>query len=250
MIRVFLDGNLLHENQCRLLLNSVEFNSYTAVENIPVRSGVAVYLSEHGKRLRASMKGMSMKRMPWSFEACCRDVVKKNRMRHGNLQVRLWADFGSGEVTHLMIRPWLRKRSTLRPAPLKLMTATTRHYGPGSVQGRLKAGAMLNNLQAAWEIQAWADDGLRLTPAGMVAEGVWTNIVIEKDGELRTPPLHEGILAGVTRNPMLAKARKAKKRVRDVSLTRYDLYTADKVWLCSSLHGPVAVSTVDGREIG
>ena len=41
-------------------------------------------------------------------------------------------------------------------------------------------------------MNSWADDGLRLTPDGYLAEDCWSNIVIEKKGVI----LHASCLSG------------------------------------------------------
>jgi len=38
--------------------------------------------------------------------------------------------------------------------------------------------------------------------------------------------------------------------VREEPLTRYDLWTADQVWVTSSIRGALRVKEVDGRGIG
>jgi branched-chain amino acid aminotransferase len=141
------------------------------------------------------------------------------------------------------------------PAPalpkggVRLSTSAVRHYGPESMQGRLKANSMLPNLLARWETQELAEDGLRLTPQGFVAEGVWSNILIEKKGVLLTPPLSEGILEGSTRGAALRRWRARGKKVLERPLTRYDLYSADKAWAASSLRGLVRILEIDGRRL-
>ena len=97
---------------------------------------------------------------------------------------------------------------------------TEQQHDDGSSPGGADRAAMLPNLLAAQEASIWAEDGLRLTPAGMVAEGAWTNIVIEKNGKILTPPLSEGILAGVTRDRFIANSIKKGKKVK---LTAKDL---------------------------
>jgi branched-chain amino acid aminotransferase len=130
------------------------------------------------------------------------------------------------------------------------MTSAVRHYGPDSLTARSKAAQMLPNWLASAETRAWAEDGLRLTPDGFVAEGVWSNIVAVKGRTARTPPLHQGLLEGVTRARLLQRFRRQGLRVLEEPMTRYDLWTADAVWLTSSLRGAVKVASVDGRMIG
>ena len=184
-----------------------------------------------------------------AIQTACLKAIKASRLKAGSLRLRYWGGWEGEEAL------FLAQTLPLRPLPeawkkgLRLMTSAVRHYGSASLQGRLKANAMLPNWLASAEVQAWADDGLRLTPDGLVAEGVWSNILARKGQVVRTPPLHQGVLEGVTRAQLLEKFGK-KYQVREEALTRYDLWTADEVWVCSSLRGPLKVREVDGRKIG
>ena len=216
------------------------------VETMQVKNGRLLHGELHLKRFEEGAKVLMMPRPPLGeFLAMAAALIKANRLKAGGLRCRY---FRNGA---LLMHP-------LRPSPplagpkkgLRLITTPIRHFGPESLQGRLKVNSMLPNLLARWESQAWAEDGLRLTPAGYVAEGVWTNILIAKSGVLLTPPLSEGILDGTTRAVAIRAWRKKGGEVREQPLTRYDLYTADKVWVCSSLRGMLKVTEVDGRQVG
>jgi branched-chain amino acid aminotransferase len=89
-----------------------------------------------------------------------------------------------------------------------------------------------------------------LTQDGYVAEGVWSNLVAVKRRVARTPPLHQGLLEGVTRAKLLERLAAKGVEVREEPLTRYDLWTADEVWMTSSLRGALRVTEVDGRVVG
>jgi branched-chain amino acid aminotransferase len=212
-------------------------------ENMRVIKGRVLHLRQHGKRLAEGAAVLLLPRPDLvEFERACRRLLRLNRLRQGNLRVRYFCD-GVFLIHPYAVRP-------LPDEPLRLMTSSVRHYGPSSLQARLKSNSMLPNWLAAAETRAWAEDGLRLTQEGFVVEGVWTNLVIEKKGRLLTPPLHQGVLEGTTR-ARLIRAWKAKgAKVKEIPLTRYDLYTADKVWICSSSRGALRVQSVDGRQIG
>ena len=184
-----------------------------------------------------------------AIQAACAKGIQASRLQAGSLRLRYWGGWQGEEPA------FLAQASAMKPLPaawkdgLRMMTSAVRHYGAASLQGRLKANAMLPNWLAAAEVQAWAEDGLRLTPEGLVAEGVWSNILAIKGKVVRTPPLALGILEGVTRALLLKRLGK-RYQVREEPLTRYDLWTADEVWVCSSLRGPIKVREVDGRVIG
>jgi branched-chain amino acid aminotransferase len=215
-------------------------------ENLPIAAGKPQYLAAHLRRLAEGAQALGwpqpdLKRL----STLCRQAITRNRAKQGSLRLRLWGARTGGPALLQVLPP--------RPLPtqgIRLLTSAVRHYGPDSLTARAKAAQMLPNWLASAETRAWADDGLRLTPDGFVAEGVWSNIVAIKRKAARTPPLHQGILEGVTRAQLLVKLRRAGMDVREEPLTRYDLWTADQVWLTSSLRGALKVKDVDGRPIG
>lgn len=79
-----------------------------------------------------------------------------------------------------------------------------------------------------------ADEVLYLNERGEIAEGSRTNVFVERDGKLLTPPLASGLLPGVLRSALIA-AGKAEEAV----LTREDLAGADQVYVGNSVRGLV-----------
>ncbi|MFC4254078.1 aminodeoxychorismate synthase component I [Altererythrobacter xixiisoli] len=67
-----------------------------------------------------------------------------------------------------------------------------------------------------------AGEALLVRPDGLVTEGSFTNIFIERDGTLLTPPAHLGLLPGVLRWQMLEDGRAV-----EAELTLDDLQTAN-----------------------
>jgi branched-chain amino acid aminotransferase len=67
---------------------------------------------------------------------------------------------------------------------------------------------------------------------------------------LYTPPLSAGALYGITRNTVIDCAKNMGIEVAEPNLTRYDLYTADEMFLTGTAAEMVPVVKVDGRVIG
>jgi branched-chain amino acid aminotransferase len=67
---------------------------------------------------------------------------------------------------------------------------------------------------------------------------------------LRTPPLHAGILKGITRDAVMELAVEAGYEPREDMLTRYDLFVASEVFLTGTAAELVPVTRIDGRTIG
>ncbi len=78
-------------------------------------------------------------------------------------------------------------------------------------------------------------------------EGAITNLIIKKNRELFTPPIHLGILNGCYRQYLLDE-----KRIEEKLLTVEDLKNADKIILCNSVRKEVIVAKLhnfNGRII-
>lgn len=76
-----------------------------------------------------------------------------------------------------------------------------------------------------------AENAVLLNTEGRVACGHVANLFIEEDGVLITPPLSEGVLAGVTRKHLIAQG------AREEPITKKRLIAADKAFLTNSLIG-------------
>ena len=76
------------------------------------------------------------------------------------------------------------------------------------------------------------------------------NLFAVSNNTLRTPPPYAGILRGVTRDTVIELGREAGYSVEELPMNRYDLYTADEVFLTGTAAEVVGISKLDGRAIG
>lgn len=134
---------------------------------------------------------------------------------------------------------------------LSVITAATPIPHRESLSPRVKSLNYLPHVLAKHEANvAGADDALMLDPSGHVCEGTGMNVWAAKDGVLKTPPPHAGILLGVTRALIFELAREAGYPAVEAILNRYDLYTADEVFLCGTGAEIAPIRQIDGRPIG
>jgi branched-subunit amino acid aminotransferase/4-amino-4-deoxychorismate lyase len=244
---LWADGAWVAADSAGLLLERLDqLRALALAESLQLSKGKVLHLTEHLDRLAEGCRALGWPEPDRGLlTRVARAMPGHSGARECGLRLRWWGGLG---------RPLLLCQAVPAPAlparGIVLMTSAVRHYGPDSLNGRAKVAHMLPNWLARAETQAWAEDGLRLTPGGLVAEGVWTNLVALKRGVARTPPLSEGVLEGVTRALLLKQLRARGLQVREEPLTRYDLWTADKVWVTSSLRGRLPVLSVDGRVLG
>lgn len=126
-------------------------------------------------------------------------------------------------------RPW---RVALAPAPVDpadplLFHKTTRR----------------DVYEAARAARPDCDDVLLWNPADELTESTVANLVVRLDGELVTPPVSSGLLAGTYRERLLARGRVVERVVR-----REDLARATGVWLVNSVRGWVPVAATGPLE--
>jgi len=77
---------------------------------------------------------------------------------------------------------------------------------------------------------------------GEVTEGSYTNIFLQKDGILLTPPVACGLLPGVFRKYLL---QEYPERVKEAILTRKDFERAEAVYVGNSVRGLVRVKLIE-----
>jgi len=134
---------------------------------------------------------------------------------------------------------------------LEIVTVSTVRNHSAALSPRIKSLNYLNNILAKIEgLQAGCVEALMLNVKGEIAECTGDNIFLVKRGELLTPPIDAGILEGVTREAVMELARAGGRAVREIPLTKHDVYVADECFLTGTAAEVIPVVKVDSRRIG
>jgi branched-chain amino acid aminotransferase len=230
-------------------------------EGIRIYSGKVFKHREHIDRLYDSAKAIALN-IPMAPEALMKaveDAVAHNKKTDG--YIRLVVSRGAGslgldprkcepQVVIIVDDISLYPRE-LYESGLEIITASTIRNHPNALSPRIKSLNYLNNILAKIEaIRAGCLEAIMLNHVGNVAECTADNLFIVKKGILKTPPTDAGILEGVTRNFVMDLAKSAGVPVQEVTLTRYDIYSADEMFLTGTGAEIIAVTKVDDRVIG
>jgi len=133
---------------------------------------------------------------------------------------------------------------------LEVVTVSTVRNHLNALSPKIKSLNYLNNILAKIEaLQAGVVEAIMLNKDGYVAECTGDNIFIVSDGELVTPPLHAGILDGITRREVMGLAGEAGIPALEREMTRFDLYVADECFLTGTAAELIPVVRIDSREI-
>jgi 4-amino-4-deoxychorismate lyase len=97
-------------------------------------------------------------------------------------------------------------------------------------------------------IHLGADDALFFNFQQHATETTCANLFAIHKQNLLTPPLADGLLAGITRSKILTFAQQNKISCSEVSLTKPMLEEADAVFVTNSLQGIQMISSLDGVD--
>ncbi|MDA7891688.1 branched-chain-amino-acid transaminase [Akkermansiaceae bacterium] len=261
--KIWLDGTIVDEADAKIsVFDHGLLYGDGIFEGIRFYNGRVFRLTEHIERLYLSAKALLLK-MPWTLEEVCEatlETVRANGLTDG--YIRLVVTRGTGD---LGLNPYLCPNPsmfiiasgiTLYPAELyenglEVVTCSTRRPTPASLSPQVKSLNYLNNVMAKVEaLKAGAKEGLMLNEQGYVAECTGDNVFIVKKGEVITPPVSDGSLDGITRQVIFELCAELGITIREASMARYDVYTADESFLTGTAAETIPMVKLDEREIG
>jgi len=231
-------------------------------EGTRIYNGRVSFLDEHVDRLYDSAKVIDL------------DVgMSKEEIKSATLETCRVNGLNDGYIRHLVTRgvgtlglnPYLCKKASviiiaadiqlypkeIYETGMRIITAGTVRNGAGALNPRVKSLNYLNNVMAKIEaINAGVMECLMLNPQGYVAEASGDNIFIVKGNRLTTPPTWCGGLEGITRNKVMELAVELGFEISQTAMTRYEIWTADEVFLTGTAAEIVSVVELDKRMIG
>ncbi len=263
MPQIWIDGKWYEKDQAKVsVFDHGLLYGDGVFEGIRAYGGRIFRLKQHLDRLYASAKAIWIDvPMPQDeMVALCEESIRINDLK--DAYIRLLVTRGVGDLgldPRKCAKPsivCIADKIALFPSGvyergLTMMTAPTPVNHREGLSPRVKSLNYLAHILAKIEaVAAGVDEALMLESTGEVAEGVGENVFCITNHTLRTPPAYAGILRGVTRDAVIELARGAGYDVREESLNRYDLYTADEVFLTGTAAEVVGVVKLDGRKIG
>ncbi|MFD0591140.1 aminotransferase class IV [Paenibacillus sp. GCM10027627] len=139
------------------------------------------------------------------------------------------------------------------PAGKQLCLLRTRRNTPeGTV--RFKSLHYMNNILAKRELTGYSKErsegpavqagaeGLMLSEAGWLAEGIVSNLFFASGGVVHTPAVGTGILPGITRQRLLELAVETGYEAEEGYYRWEELLAADEVWMTNSIQELVPVT--------
>ena len=215
------------------------FETFLVVDGSPTP-----FLHFHQDRLVESASIMDMDLKSWTLQNQWEEY--KVHVPSGRQRVRFTLLRSSGDA---LVRIWTSSCAVFPPAEVVLSLSRFLRYPDDPLARAKTTSRALFQLARREASKVGAYEALLSTPEGDWTEGTVSNLLLLQDGVVQTPPLHRGVLAGVTRHILLAKLRESGILVQEEPVMTVDLEKADEVYVTSALLGVTPVSRiVDVRD--
>ncbi|MBL1067316.1 aminotransferase class IV [Streptomyces sp. 7-21] len=246
---IWLDGQLRDPGAARVSVFDHGLTVGDGVfETVKTADGQPFALTRHLERLAASARGIGLPEPdPGEVRRACRAVLDAVPLPLGRLRITytggrgpLGSDRGEGPPTLIVAHA----ERTRRPDTTAVITVPWARNERGALTGLKTTSYAENVIALARARQRAASEALFPNTAGQLCEGTGSNVFVVLDGELHTPPLSAGCLAGITRALVLEWAG-----AKETGLPMDCLARAEEVFLTSTTRDVQAVRRIDGREL-
>jgi aminodeoxychorismate lyase len=257
---VFLNGKFVPEEQATVSVFDRAFLYGDGLfETMRVVNGKPFRWWDHMERLRKGGDFLGIK-IPFgckSLEKFAAELIAQNKMPDALMRLtvsrgvgpRGYSPKGADKPTLVM---------TMHPAPVmpksgsarwKLVTASLR-LPAGDALAQFKTANKLAQVLARAEADAaGADEAVLLNTDGHVVEGASSNLFWIEGKTVCTPPLTDGLLAGVTRAVTIEICQSFSLSVLEKAVTPEQLRRADGIFLTLSSIGVAEAIALDGASL-
>ncbi|WP_291382696.1 aminotransferase class IV [Demequina sp.] len=257
---VWVDGTLYPANEPILSASNHGVTVGDGVfETLAVKDGDPFALTRHLVRLQYSLDRMGMQAVDIpTVRQGIREVLEANPTEVARLRITVVS--GSGPMGSV--------RGTGKPnviiwggpgsAPLRCraVRAPWRRNERSAIAGVKSTSYAENVVMAQFAARQDADEALVANTFGYLCEGTGSNVFIERRGEVVTPPLSSGCLAGITRGLVLEWAAKVGMPVRVAAPGELEMGVLDEVRqgdafaaVSSSTRGLAPIVWLDGADV-
>lgn len=262
-MKVWLDGKIVEGSEAKIsVLDHGLLYGDGVFEGLRILNRRVFRLDDHLRRLTVSAKAIGLT-LPRPLEEIGSIVLQTARaFDQHEAYIRLLITRGEGPlgvdpttcrepriiciVDHLSMFPQEKMEHGI-----DMLTSSLRRPSADVLDPHVKSLNYLNNVLAKQEARLrGVDDALLLNQSGMIAEASGANIFTVLQGVLSTPPSHDGALEGITRDSVLQCAAELGIPAREATLSRYDLFKADEVFLTGTGARMVPVASLDGQPLG
>lgn len=254
-MKVWLNGDLVDgESGCVSPWDHGLLVGDGVFETLRCYAGVPFALDDHLARLEAGAQALWLE--PPAREelaAAAQAVIAANELEDARMRITLTSGAGPpglarGDreptvlVSALPLTPW--------PPAATAIVSRWRRDQDDPLAG-VKTISLVGSVMALAEARAQgASEAVVLNRLGNVCEATTANVFCVRDGNVGTPSLASGCLAGITRERVLALCADLGIGAAETELPASDLAEADELFLTSSTREIQPLVELGGRSVG
>ncbi|MCE9627522.1 MAG: branched-chain amino acid transaminase [Candidatus Eisenbacteria bacterium] len=265
---IWMNGKLVpwDQAQVHVLSHVLHYGSsvFEGIRAYKTPSGPAIFrLADHIERLAYSAKIYRMK-TPYTqqqIEQACLETVAANKLDECYIRPLVYRGYshvgvnpiGTPIDVAIAAYPWgkyLGDDALTKGVSVKI--GTWARMAPNTLPAMAKAGGNYLNSQLL-KLEAVEDgysEAIALDTNGYVSEGSGENLFLVHKGELITPPMHNSILAGITRASVVTLAKELDIPVREMVIPREMLYIVDELFFTGTAVEITPITSVDKVTVG
>jgi len=266
--KIWMNGKLVDWDDAKIHVGShvIHYGSavFEGARCYATPDGPAVFrLDAHTRRLFDSAKIYRMD-VPYTEDALNQailDTIGANKLDACYIRPVIYRGYGQLGVNPfpcpvdvaIMVWDWgkyLGSESLEKGVDVRVSSWT--RIAPNTLPAMAKTAANYMNSQLIKmeAIKEGYSEGIALGTDGNLSEGSGENLFVVKNGSLLTPPLISSVLPGITRDSVLALARRLKIPVVESPLPRELLYIADEVFFTGTAAEITPIRSVDKIQVG
>ncbi|MEA3306150.1 MAG: branched-chain-amino-acid transaminase [Candidatus Omnitrophota bacterium] len=262
-LQIYIDGKFYEKEQAKIsVLDHGLLYGDGVFEGIRSYNKRVFKMKEHIDRLYESARAVMLD-IPFSkreITASAISVLRKNNLNDAYIRLIVTRGMGDlgldprkcGKPSIIIIadKIALYPRGFYKNG-LEIITVPTRRNAPEALRPQVKSLNYLNNVLAKIEaLNSGFEEAIMLNSEGYVTECTGDNIFAVKRGKLFTPPVHLGVLNGITKNCVIDIACAQNLKFSEKVFTRHELFSADECFLTGTAAEIIPVVKIDGRIIG
>jgi len=178
------------------------------------------------------------------------------------MYIRVLLTRGVGQMTYdpaacpvpslvIIIKPQVDPPAHAYEKGVKVILVPVVRNHPFSINPLIKSNNLLNNaLASQFAARQGGFEAIMRNYRSEISECSQSNLFVVKNGEVLTPPIEAGLLAGITRAFVFDVGTACGLTVRETTLHDADLFGADEMFLTSTTREIVPIVTVNDSQIG
>ncbi|MCL5244176.1 aminotransferase class IV [Cellulophaga sp. 20_2_10] len=231
-------------------------------ESIRVVNGKIYFWEDHYLRLMASMRILRME-IPMNFtmeylEEQILETIEASQMQNSAVRIRItvYRDNGglylpvTNNISYIIETKALDNPFYIHKEGAYEVELFKDHYVNTGLLATLKSNnRIINVLGSIYANENGYDNCLLLNNAKQVVEALNGNLFLVKGSVIKTPPLKDGCLNGITRKKLIASLEKLENyTLEEASISPFELQKADELFVTNAITGIQSITKYRKKE--